>query len=1061
MGQEPTEEQLEIINHKDGHLLVLAGPGSGKTYTVVERVQKLASYDDIDESEILCITFTDKATGEMSNRLEELGNTKTKVSTFHAFCKEICTENSVKSGLTTESKLVTEELMKLWAIRNSDSFGLDEKIINFAKDAASGNSGIFGGINSAITNFKQSVITSAELQSWLEKQREEIGKMSDLEKLTKGNMELIDYVDLHFEFNKVYAAYEKFLRTNSRFDFSDLIRMAIDLFKNHPAILESYKKKYKYILVDEFQDNNFSQYEIVRLLGQGGNVMVVGDDDQLIMRFQGAREKNFEAFQTEFADVTVKKLTKNFRSTKQIVGFANLFTDQILGRQPKQNTSDRNGDKVKIVRPTSGKAQIEYVVKTIRDLLGKEYINKDGDKAVYDYGDFAILSRQRKYGRDFVDELKTYDIPTTFRGDYNMFESPVIAEVLQYIHIIQSPSTAGMWLHKIMTVSGIDDINIRIIGLEANSRKWNNQREGIDETFEVMKDCESLDISQKEEIKEIVKKIEDAIKEDAKGTVAETVYKIIYTDLSGVYKRCSIHDDRLGILMLNKFYESTLDFENLWPERTIQEFDEHLKFMRQVQIDLEDSSILDDTVQVMTMHTSKGKEYPVVFLTDITTGRFPGRDVTREFFVKDGITENSVSLNFSASTKEFDDKRLLYVSSTRAENQLHVLSPKKYDEKANNEKKVSKYLDQIKYDAEDETTGKLIHDEILEISTYNATTQNRQGPATVHERIKTEVQGQMFNSINKMQISTALYRLVELARIKYYEEHKEEDPECTGFDVQEFLKVEEKDLNFKDLHGRAKPLFDHDSLEISKSGLGTYKTCPYKYKLEKIQRTPTAGSAIALDLGNSVHNTIDALVKEKPGEIPTKEELHAKLEEEWIFQSFPSKATSNATKQRAQTMLENYEGWQKTTKNTVVVTEKEFRFDYEGVTITGRIDWVEKNEKGEFEVVDFKSGMNPPTVNEFNEDPQLYVYARGIQETAELGKLPVKGSLYYFEYVLKSQPYGKWMTVEFDEKSVADFFEKEIKPLIKEILKENFEPKTGDHCSRCPYLSICDAGQNR
>ena len=103
MGQEPTEEQLEIINHKDGHLLVLAGPGSGKTFTLVERVQKLASYDDIDESEILCITFTDKSTEVMSNRLEELGNTKTKVSTFHAFCKEICTENSVKSGLTTES----------------------------------------------------------------------------------------------------------------------------------------------------------------------------------------------------------------------------------------------------------------------------------------------------------------------------------------------------------------------------------------------------------------------------------------------------------------------------------------------------------------------------------------------------------------------------------------------------------------------------------------------------------------------------------------------------------------------------------------------------------------------------------------------------------------------------------------------------------------------------------------------------------------------------------------------------------------------------------------------
>ena len=238
MTQTPTDEQQAIIDHKDGHLLVLAGPGSGKTFTLVERVQKLASYDDIEEEEILCITFTEKATEEMSDRLAKLGNTKTKVSTFHAFCKEICTENSVKSGLTTDSQLITEELMKLWAIRNSDSFGLDEKIINFVKDAANGNSGIFGGMNSAITNFKESLITSAELESWLEKQRDEIEKMSDDDKEKLGNIELIDYVDTHFEFNKVFAAYEKFLRENSRFDFSDLIRMAIDLFKNHPTILE-------------------------------------------------------------------------------------------------------------------------------------------------------------------------------------------------------------------------------------------------------------------------------------------------------------------------------------------------------------------------------------------------------------------------------------------------------------------------------------------------------------------------------------------------------------------------------------------------------------------------------------------------------------------------------------------------------------------------------------------------------------------------------------------------------------------------------------------------------
>ena len=139
-----------------------------------------------------------------------------------------------------------------------------------------------------------------------------------------------------------------------------------------------------------------------------------------------------------------------------------------------------------------------------------------------------------------------------------------------------------MYFHKIMIINGIDEVNIRLINEEAYRRRWNNPRGDIDEVFEVMKDCDSLDITQKEEIKDIVKKMEQAIVEDAKGTVAETVFKIIYTDLSGVYKQCSIHDspeNRLNIMMLNKFYELTLDYENLYPEQTIQVFDEYLKYL--------------------------------------------------------------------------------------------------------------------------------------------------------------------------------------------------------------------------------------------------------------------------------------------------------------------------------------------------------------------------------------------------------------------------------------------------------------------------------------------------
>ena len=169
MGQEPTEVQLEIINHKDGHLIVLAGPGSGKTFVLVERVKKLVE-SGVKPEEILCITFTDKGTEEMNQRLEKMGNTETKVSTFHSFCKQICEDNMVESGISIDSKLIKEESVKVWALKNSDSFDIDGSVIPFQKD----NAGLFAGMNSAITNFKESLITSDELQTWLEEKVGEI-----------------------------------------------------------------------------------------------------------------------------------------------------------------------------------------------------------------------------------------------------------------------------------------------------------------------------------------------------------------------------------------------------------------------------------------------------------------------------------------------------------------------------------------------------------------------------------------------------------------------------------------------------------------------------------------------------------------------------------------------------------------------------------------------------------------------------------------------------------------------------------------------------------------------
>ncbi len=176
----PTKEQQDVIDHKDGPALVLAGPGTGKTHVVVERVKKLVE-QNVDEDKILCVTFTEKATEEMQNRLADMGNMDTEVSTFHSFCKEVCEDHLLESGISTDSKLLKETSLQVWCMQNSDRFGINTDIIEMGKD----NATLFKGIVQAISNFKESLITSSEFQTWLDAKSDEIDKMSEDERVNK------------------------------------------------------------------------------------------------------------------------------------------------------------------------------------------------------------------------------------------------------------------------------------------------------------------------------------------------------------------------------------------------------------------------------------------------------------------------------------------------------------------------------------------------------------------------------------------------------------------------------------------------------------------------------------------------------------------------------------------------------------------------------------------------------------------------------------------------------------------------------------------------------------
>ena len=1035
----PNKEQEEVIDHKDGPLLVLAGPGSGKTLTIVHRVARLKE-KGVDPKKILCITFTQKATEVMKSRLESLGIPETTVSTFHSFCKEVCSENFTTSGLSDSSKLMKETSLAVWCLKNFDTFGIDYNVIG----TGSGLARDVKAMVQALSNFKESLITSEQFQKWLNEQEKRFEKFT-LKELQK-NKELIKYVKLHKEFNKVYSAYEKFQKDKEIFDFDDLILKAVTLLKENPDILQEYQEKYDYVLVDEFQDNNLSQFELVKMLGGHGNIMVVGDDDQLIYRFQGAREESFDEFISEFKNVKVKTLGENYRCTEKIVDASKLILSKIPNRKDKVlSAKQSDGEKIKVIRADTDKGEVEYVVNKIEELVGTEYENIDGETTKYTYGDFAILTRQRHYGDKFVNGLNARGIPSTHIGDFNIFETAIISELMLYLRILEAPTKAGMYLDKLMTASGISAVNISVINHTArNDDNYRHVLKGDDDgIFEVMKQCDTLDITQKTEIKNIIKNIEQAEEFASKSTIAELVYHLIYSDSTGLYKRCLLLDtfeNRLNILLLNTFFDLTKEYQNLNPEETYKEYLEYLELLRKVEIDIEEKFDVSDTVHVMTMHKTKGKEYPVVFIGDVADERFPGKDIGRKFYVHDELLKGTTSLSFQKATRMQDERRLFYVAMTRAENLLYILAPKLY-EGNKNEKAISEFLLEIVQELKDGQK-----DELFIVEPYSDTGSLKFNPKELHERIKYETQIQAIDSINRMQLETAINRIIELARIAYLQEHRKDDPECKNFDPTKILNVNLKDVNLnQELIGKPAPLYDPKNFTVSKSSLENYDKCPYLFVLGKILRTPTP-SSVYTDLGSSIHEMIE-FTADKTGKIPTRDEALKKLNEKWIWNSYANKTSESEFKARAIKMTDTFLEWRKNNQNKFIASELKVSAPFAGLTLNGKIDWIEENPQGEYEVVDFKTGTSPISQNKAEEDLQLHIYAWLVWQ--KFGKIPVRASLFFLD-----KP--KIVTIEIDKDKVEKLLDEKIKPLIERILKNDFEADPESYkCSQCDYSSTC------
>ena len=678
-----------------------------------------------------------------------------------------------------------------------------------------------------------------------------------------------------------------------------------------------------------------------------------------------------------------------------------------------------------MVQAPTDKGQTEYIAKTIRQMV---------DSGSYRYGDIAILSRRRSEGRQFAQTLNSLGIPTVLVGDSNIFALPAVLDLVSYLKIADSPAAAGMEIFRLLKSHGIADQNIMAVSGAARRKARYEKGTRHDFMLEALRMYNSLDVTQKPEAAELLSWIDQIISLARTSRVSDLVYRIMMNH-SDVYKR-ALHAEnersKSDIVALNRFYEVTLEYQEMFPDGSLTDFLEHLNILGGMGIDASEEIAPPDAVNVLTIHKSKGKEFPAVFITDMADRRFPTRYTERKFYVPEDLMRGTSRVPDSQKLHKDEERRLFYVGMTRAKDMLIITYPQRYGDAAQN-KKPSEFLTDLDYDK----------NPLIEVSTVEESDQFGMQPDEKTERIKLGLQTEAAAAISRMNLRTALHRIVSLARIQHFEQNRTLD----GFDPGKILNFDVSEIEHPDIADEKKKYFDRETMSLSASSIGTYKSCPLQFKFQNILQAPQPPSP-ALDLGSVFHTIAERLGEKKRGGGEISAEDGAKImKSEWIFRAYLDKTSEDSAWKRAEKMIGAYAKWEEESKNEILDIEKKFRMKIGGFAFTGKIDRVEKSSGGEYEIVDFKTGKNAPTKKSMQDNLQLNMYAKAVEEDKK--QLPAKASLFYPEL-------GKVMEYRPTPESVKKVMD-EVLEMAQRIDAGDFEPTpSAKACRYCNYRSVCD-----
>jgi len=661
------DQQREAVKHDQGPLLIIAGAGTGKTKVITHRIAYLIASKKARPEEILALTFTDKAAAEMEERVDLLlpyGFANVWISTFHAFGDQILRDYALEIGLTPDFQVLSRPEQVVFFREHLFEFPLSYY------RPLSDPTRFIDAMITLISRAKDEDVSPEDYLAYAQKLKEDSERNPE-------DQELAEEAARQMELALTYKRYQELLASEGKVDFGDQVNLVLKLLRERPTIRRRLQNRFKYILIDEFQDTNYSQFQLIRLLaGENGNITVVADDDQSIYKFRGAAISNVLNFTDVYPQAKQVVLTQNYRSTQKILDTAYRL---ITHNNPDRLEVKNNIDKRLLGRVQGGK-EVEHIhcdtLSSEADRVAR-IIQEKVERGEYSYKDFAILVRSNADADPFLRSLNMLGIPYHFSGNRGLYSREEVRLLIAFLRVIADLGDS-LSLYQLAS-SEIYQMDMRDLVYCMNiARRKNRSLYFVFEHLEDFPELEEVSLESKATIKKLREDIKNYLEMSREHPAGVVLYQFLKG--SGYLRRLthqSSWEAEIKLKNIAKFFDVVKSFSSIAVLDRVPNFVSHLDLLIEAGDDPAtaeaDSDV--DAVNVLTVHKAKGLEFPVVFLVSLVSDKFPTRRRKEPIELPEALVKDILP---SGDSHLQEERRLFYVGMTRAQKELYLTSARDY-----------------------------------------------------------------------------------------------------------------------------------------------------------------------------------------------------------------------------------------------------------------------------------------------------------------------------------------------------------------------------------------------